>query len=481
MANGNDPANIPYIIAENGFYYVAYKEKVKVPEVVVSSKGVANGLSEEYNDGWDFGPDSYDPNSTASPPYTQTLGIQEATSYIYNEGGGVILVSPGHYIFTGNPEHVITFPVISYSSRPMIIEIRGAFSGMFTVANGQATLPADFGAVFDFTGLTAPATVPGSEFYVPPQTGVPFNINNLVLIMKNIEIINSINSNYTGIDAFYASSFGIEDATVTVNSYAGAISAPTGTAIGIRFPVSFNNNLVYGTNFFVQGYAIGIQAEGNTTLTNFYIQSCGDGLQTTAGGNSSSTYALTLTHANIQECTYSITNRDAADTPFVLIGTYVTFENSGTVPLMTTTYNVLDVNGNLRGHLYYTMNDSTSTDNPITFSGTTYFWMRRLSGPVLPIPTTLAITSGTQFTNNYGVPIVVNVPITFNPTSTAAATVTIGKQPGTVSTTFLSDSEPEALTVGRIRTYSIDLPAGWSMLITTVNATIGTAYITEPE
>ena len=39
--------NIPYIIAENGSYYVAYKEKVKVPEIVVSSKGVANGLSEE--------------------------------------------------------------------------------------------------------------------------------------------------------------------------------------------------------------------------------------------------------------------------------------------------------------------------------------------------------------------------------------------------------------------------------------------------
>ena len=81
MANGNDPANIAYIIAENGFYYVAYKEKVKVPEIVVSAKGVANGLSEEYNDGWDFGPDSYDPTSTANPPYTQTTGIMEAYYY----------------------------------------------------------------------------------------------------------------------------------------------------------------------------------------------------------------------------------------------------------------------------------------------------------------------------------------------------------------------------------------------------------------
>ena len=73
--------NIPYIIAENGYYYVAYKEKAKVPEIVVSAKGVANGLSEEYNDGWDFGPDSYDPNSTASIPYTQTSGFGEALQY----------------------------------------------------------------------------------------------------------------------------------------------------------------------------------------------------------------------------------------------------------------------------------------------------------------------------------------------------------------------------------------------------------------
>ena len=79
--------NIPYIIAENGYYYVAYKEKVKVPYIVVSSKGIANGLSEEYNDGWDFGPDSYDPTSTANPPYTETSGIQEAVDYSLTNGG----------------------------------------------------------------------------------------------------------------------------------------------------------------------------------------------------------------------------------------------------------------------------------------------------------------------------------------------------------------------------------------------------------
>ena len=78
----NDPNTIQYVIQEDGFWYVASKEKNPyVPELTVSAKGIANGLSTEYNDGWDFGPDSYDPNSTASIPYTQTSGIQEAVNY----------------------------------------------------------------------------------------------------------------------------------------------------------------------------------------------------------------------------------------------------------------------------------------------------------------------------------------------------------------------------------------------------------------
>ena len=90
----NDPNTIQYVIQEDGFWYVASKEKNPyVPELTVSAKGIANGLSTEYNDGWDFGPDSYDPNSTASIPYTQTSGILEAWNYAfsvaqeYSQGG----------------------------------------------------------------------------------------------------------------------------------------------------------------------------------------------------------------------------------------------------------------------------------------------------------------------------------------------------------------------------------------------------------
>ena len=81
----NDPNTIQYVIQEDGFWYVASKDRTPgVPEITVSAKGVANGLSTEYNDGWDFGPDSYDPDSTASIPYTQTTGTQEAWNYAFS-------------------------------------------------------------------------------------------------------------------------------------------------------------------------------------------------------------------------------------------------------------------------------------------------------------------------------------------------------------------------------------------------------------
>jgi hypothetical protein len=133
MANGNDPANIPYIIAENGFYYVAYKEKVKVPEIVVSAKGVANGLSEEYNDGWDFGPDSYNPDYTGSEiPYTQTSGIQEAYNYIsQSPKGGKIKIMGGKYIINA------TINIDATSAGDIPIYIEGSGAGNF----GNQTYP----------------------------------------------------------------------------------------------------------------------------------------------------------------------------------------------------------------------------------------------------------------------------------------------------------------------------------------------------
>ena len=73
------------------------------PEIVVSSKGRSNQLSNKINDGADFGPDTTlnatSPSQTG-PPYTQTYGIQEAINYAFSKGiiftgsGGTSLIIP---------------------------------------------------------------------------------------------------------------------------------------------------------------------------------------------------------------------------------------------------------------------------------------------------------------------------------------------------------------------------------------------------
>jgi len=71
------------------------------PYITVSAKGISNGLSNTFNDGADFGPDTL-LNATSpsqyGPPYTQTVGLQEAINYVSMLGGGVVFVLRGRYI-----------------------------------------------------------------------------------------------------------------------------------------------------------------------------------------------------------------------------------------------------------------------------------------------------------------------------------------------------------------------------------------------
>ena len=65
-----------------GFFPDMWKNIKGKPYITVSSKGLANGLSEYFNDGADFGPDSLQADGTL----TQTLGIKEAHDYAISIG-----------------------------------------------------------------------------------------------------------------------------------------------------------------------------------------------------------------------------------------------------------------------------------------------------------------------------------------------------------------------------------------------------------
>ena len=86
------------------------------PYITVSAKGISNGLSNTFNDGADFGPDTL-LNATApnqyGPPYSNTYGIQEAVNYVATKGGGVVLLKQGTYTWVANAPYVAVKPGVT--------------------------------------------------------------------------------------------------------------------------------------------------------------------------------------------------------------------------------------------------------------------------------------------------------------------------------------------------------------------------------
>ena len=114
-----------YIIKTDGYWFVeAHDVDPSKGYISVSAKGIVNGLSNQPNDGCDFGPDTYNPNYSGSGvPYTQTSGIQEALNYVNNnigssvpDNGEVNFVAGGYYVV----DQTITIPVNGNQIPPRI-------------------------------------------------------------------------------------------------------------------------------------------------------------------------------------------------------------------------------------------------------------------------------------------------------------------------------------------------------------------------
>ena len=223
---------IPYIIQEDGFYFVSYREKVKVPEIVVSSKGVANGLSEDFNDGWDFGPDSYDPNSTANIPYTQTSGIWEA--YIYSKSLAPNTTSI-HLI--GNNISITADVNFAQDNSGPGVNIKGISSAKITSSNGSVVYFAS-NMNIDEVGFDVDVIIPNGI------GNVTFTRNSFlkyVFIVAPAANIQFVEGNYFSNSIFYTSS----DATSITSSGTGIISnliVEENTWIGGAAPINFTSS-----------------------------------------------------------------------------------------------------------------------------------------------------------------------------------------------------------------------------------------------
>ena len=284
----NDPNTIQYVIQEDGFWYIASKDRTPgVPGITVSSKGIANGLSTEYNDGFDFGPDSYDPTSTANPPYTQTSGSLEAINYIFSNGGGKVYFKKGIYnistpataLTSGNaflyiPENPITNPAIS-------ITLEGEVAP--NSPNSPAAPVPIQEVIFNYTN---PNYNDVWLFEASPDYSQSQNIR---LTMKNIHFqeppASSTNPIILGIDYRTVSTVELENVAVIVDAEFDS-GAPTTAPIPDPLSLSpysvglsttsqnWGNGINYLNNVIIYGYTVGITISGQIEVDNLSLGYC---------------------------------------------------------------------------------------------------------------------------------------------------------------------------------------------------------------
>ena len=91
-----------------------------------------------------------------------------------------------------------------------------------------------------------------------------------------------------------------------------------------------------------------------------------------------------------------------------------------------------------------------------------------------PASSNPTITSGTVYQNTTSRYVFLYIPVTYSPTTTAAATAAFALGASSTPATIFTNSEPAGVTTGRVDTLTLSIPPGWYYSVTVTNATIGT-------
>ena len=304
------------------------------PYITVSSKGIANGLSRYPNDGADFGPDT---TLGATAPgqyggtYTETVGIKEAVSYVFNQNGGKVVLKAGIYSISstsvnkyGNLINIPTNPATNgvSNSNVISISIEGEASGMpwfeTSVTNNKS-------GVIIYVTSTAPTPPTGyyaSIFGVDPNPSNPRYINNISLYMDSIVIMQDTPASWASYNFQFCQSLRIggikaqvSDATVT--------DLPTNTnAVGVISPMSYTNGIL-GVEVIVIGHYAGILQGTSMNILRVGVFYCNVAIGGQISNPPSETNYLghpsIITLADLQECANYLGNSE-----FPLFGLSVT-------------------------------------------------------------------------------------------------------------------------------------------------------------
>ena len=299
------------------------------PYITVSAKGISNDLSDTYNDGADFGPDTLlnatSPNQYG-PPYTQTSGIQEAINYVFSQGGGEIVLSEGVFQIDANyitqksattNGHVIEVPYNSVSNPLIHISIRGSASLIWDLQTGYNATPSITPTnmkrgtiIYNPTYLSSPSAT-GSAFFgsTAPPSGATFE-NNVEITLTNLTFTEPQPNNQsyllTMVQLDNFTGFYLKNVAVNVNTPTGALNNPDysqATGISINQPFGSNGFAVLD-EVYVVNYNIGIYANNaqHLYIKQAGVQYCATGLVL---GNVQP-YGPVIDYIDIEDCTYPV-------------------------------------------------------------------------------------------------------------------------------------------------------------------------------
>ena len=411
--------NIPYIIAEDGYYYVAYKEKAKVPEIVVSSKGIANGLSEEYNDGWDFGPDSYSPTSTSAIPYTQTVGWQEALSYLLAHNGGKMFVKNGYYDIGDN---IIGITSLSSGTTPVAYQVPGTGSptnqipieieGETAITNtesAEAISDVNVAGVFIHSVNLTGTYLAILSFY---GANVALRIKNIIISqpqyasssgqgMKIAFELSTVNSNSIILENCFAMVDDDPSTAVGIPNFASGFD--TGRFLYGNYPTIFKNCTAFG-------YPVGFNTAAHAVFIGGGAIYCATGVVFYV-----SDHPITFSNFDMEECSTYLYLNSTVNMPLFIYGTITGEWQTG-----ASTYNIsnfiYDPDNYLTGEIQLQMHEigASSSLTPVslsTLNNNGGLYLRIMQKPNNPAPTTPSVpASGTaqQNTEPYAVKVYVN-------------------------------------------------------------------------
>ncbi|MEM4115253.1 MAG: hypothetical protein QXP59_04515 [Saccharolobus sp.] len=364
------------------------------PYVTVSSKGLANGLSDKINDGADFGPDTSN---------TLTSGIQEAINYIFTLGGGKIQLLSG--IFNLNVAyvqqqlaipnaHVIEIPENPDTNEIITIEIAGIASSLWDYQisySPAATTPMNgiAGSIIFFNGYLTSGEAAGAAVFgsAPPTSANHYN-NNVNIILKDLTFRSlppTTTTQYqpTMVQLDNFAGYILTNVVVDVYTIDGSIpniyilNTNNQYSIGISVnPPNFGNGLAIFDNVYIIGYQYGLVLSFGSNyvqhvhIKQIFIQYCYYGINIGNVGN----YPPVIDFADIEQCAYPILFNNSS--PIWLPKAHFQLQSQGAwsstnwnnaVQYFTSTGSA-----NVYGEIEMYITGGSPTDNPLLGGNTQY-------------------------------------------------------------------------------------------------------------